>query len=423
MGWCGVAGVGGWKGGAALQGSRSAAPAAPPPDAVAPKPTAAPHTQDGSDARFGGHAFVACPTHDPTAPGFDAAELRSEFAARDAAHAAASAAAAGGPPPAGAPAGGDEMTAAAELLTGIRRASVDGGGFCGDAIAVVTRAPRWSASGGAKRGRSPSGDGGSDGTRAGVSDDEAARPHHHRHLEDRPHDAATAAAEGAAAAAAAVTAKRLAAAAAAAATAAWAAHTEPVDTPPATPPARPEAGDGGADGGGLPSHLQLGAAANAAARESTDGSDAEAQLGALLRAAGGGSADLEELLESAAARTAAATMPGALLGGSSGHANRPGRCAVCIVQRKGKCGTESAPKKCMRRQQALQEARAALQQRLWRQLAAGGDDKDEDEEQEEQQEEQEEEQEEEEEDADAEEGAEEGDAAMEPEAAQAGADA
>lgn len=38
------------------------------------------------------------------------------------------------------------------------------------------------------------------------------------------------------------------------------------------------------------------------------------------------------------------------LGGTTGQPGRAGRCAVCVVQRKGKCGTESAPKKCLRRQ-------------------------------------------------------------------------
>ncbi|KAK9808673.1 hypothetical protein WJX72_001750 [[Myrmecia] bisecta] len=40
-----------------------------------------------------------------------------------------------------------------------------------------------------------------------------------------------------------------------------------------------------------------------------------------------------------------------LLGGTVGKSShRPGRCAVCVVQRKGKCGTESAPRKCLRKQ-------------------------------------------------------------------------
>ncbi|KAG2493673.1 hypothetical protein HYH03_008187 [Edaphochlamys debaryana] len=46
-----------------------------------------------------------------------------------------------------------------------------------------------------------------------------------------------------------------------------------------------------------------------------------------------------------------------LLGGTTGRAGHSGRCAVCVIQRKGKCGTESAPKKCLRRQLvALQRA-------------------------------------------------------------------
>lgn len=45
------------------------------------------------------------------------------------------------------------------------------------------------------------------------------------------------------------------------------------------------------------------------------------------------------------------------LGGTTGQPGRAGRCAVCVVQRKGKCGTESAPKKCLRRQ--LQEQQQA----------------------------------------------------------------
>lgn len=43
-------------------------------------------------------------------------------------------------------------------------------------------------------------------------------------------------------------------------------------------------------------------------------------------------------------------LPAALLGGTTGQPGRAGRCAVCVIQRKGKCGTESAPKKCLRRQ-------------------------------------------------------------------------
>ncbi|KAF8060099.1 trx [Scenedesmus sp. PABB004] len=41
---------------------------------------------------------------------------------------------------------------------------------------------------------------------------------------------------------------------------------------------------------------------------------------------------------------------GRFLGGTTGQPGRAGRCAVCVVQRKGKCGTDSAPKKCLRRQ-------------------------------------------------------------------------
>jgi hypothetical protein len=41
-----------------------------------------------------------------------------------------------------------------------------------------------------------------------------------------------------------------------------------------------------------------------------------------------------------------------VLGGTTGQPGRAGRCAVCVIQRKGKCGTESAPKKCLRRQLA-----------------------------------------------------------------------
>ncbi|GFR52558.1 hypothetical protein Agub_g15146 [Astrephomene gubernaculifera] len=49
-----------------------------------------------------------------------------------------------------------------------------------------------------------------------------------------------------------------------------------------------------------------------------------------------------------------------LLGGTTGRAGHTGRCAVCVIQRKGKCGTESAPKKCLRRQLvALQRATTA----------------------------------------------------------------
>lgn len=44
----------------------------------------------------------------------------------------------------------------------------------------------------------------------------------------------------------------------------------------------------------------------------------------------------------------------ALFGGTAGHGGRVGRCAVCVVQRKGKCGTDSAPRKCLRRQMLAQ---------------------------------------------------------------------
>jgi hypothetical protein len=336
--------------------------------------------QDGSDTRFGSHAFVACPLHDPTAPGFDAAELRSEFAARDAAHAAACAPYGAACGPKDAACAPDELTAAAELLTGIRRASIDSGVFGGDAVAIVNRMPRCSASGGGhKRGRSPSGDGGSDGTRAGLSDEEAARVHHPHHdavaIAGANASAVAAAAPAATTAAATATAERLAATTAAAT--AWAGRSDgSAAAAPETPPVR---GQGGGEVGGLLSQLQLGAPPMQELQQGEDGEggeasdDAEAQLGALLRAAGSEPVDLEALLERAAALTSAATLPGALLGGSTGHANRPGRCAVCIVQRKGKCGTESAPKKCMRRQQALQQARTALQQRLWQRLQATRD--------------------------------------------------
>ena len=36
------------------------------------------------------------------------------------------------------------------------------------------------------------------------------------------------------------------------------------------------------------------------------------------------------------------------LGGTTGQAGRDGRCAVCMVQRKGRCGTKSAPHTCLR---------------------------------------------------------------------------
>ncbi|KXZ48744.1 hypothetical protein GPECTOR_25g328 [Gonium pectorale] len=50
-------------------------------------------------------------------------------------------------------------------------------------------------------------------------------------------------------------------------------------------------------------------------------------------------------------------MEAELLGGTTGRAGHSGRCAVCVIQRKGKCGTDSAPKKCLRRQLvALQRA-------------------------------------------------------------------
>lgn len=42
-----------------------------------------------------------------------------------------------------------------------------------------------------------------------------------------------------------------------------------------------------------------------------------------------------------------------LLGGTTGQPGRAGRCAVCVIQRKGKCGSESAPTKCLRRQLQL----------------------------------------------------------------------
>lgn len=36
------------------------------------------------------------------------------------------------------------------------------------------------------------------------------------------------------------------------------------------------------------------------------------------------------------------------LGGTTGQKGRHGRCAVCLVQRKGRCGTQSAPNSCLR---------------------------------------------------------------------------
>ncbi|KAG2444467.1 hypothetical protein HXX76_001219 [Chlamydomonas incerta] len=64
-----------------------------------------------------------------------------------------------------------------------------------------------------------------------------------------------------------------------------------------------------------------------------------------------------DLALSKMAQTGSREVEAELLGGTTGRAGHSGRCAVCVIQRKGKCGTESAPKKCLRRQLvALQRA-------------------------------------------------------------------
>ena len=57
------------------------------------------------------------------------------------------------------------------------------------------------------------------------------------------------------------------------------------------------------------------------------------------------------------------------LGGTTGQPGRAGRCAVCVIQRKGKCGTESAPKKCLRR--TLMTKKLPQQQQQGQQAAQG----------------------------------------------------
>lgn len=57
------------------------------------------------------------------------------------------------------------------------------------------------------------------------------------------------------------------------------------------------------------------------------------------------------------------------LGGTTGQPGRAGRCSVCVVQRKGKCGTDSAPKKCLRRI-AKQQAQAAAKKARQAEAAA-----------------------------------------------------
>ncbi|WIA40741.1 hypothetical protein OEZ86_004425 [Tetradesmus obliquus] len=104
--------------------------------------------------------------------------------------------------------------------------------------------------------------------------------------------------------------------------------------------------DGGPDG---VSRLDLGgsalgaaaAAAAALARCSEDGTASDASAGSLppLTIAEDGSV---------------------VLGGTTGQPGRAGRCAVCVVQRKGKCGTESAPRRCLRRQLQQQRKQQAL---------------------------------------------------------------
>ncbi|KAL6752066.1 hypothetical protein V8C86DRAFT_2764480, partial [Haematococcus lacustris] len=60
----------------------------------------------------------------------------------------------------------------------------------------------------------------------------------------------------------------------------------------------------------------------------------------------------------AAAASWAPQAADSLTPGARASSSRAGRCAVCVVQRKGKCGTESAPRKCLRRQMLLQGLQA-----------------------------------------------------------------
>jgi hypothetical protein len=349
-------------------------------------------TQEGDDERFDGRRLVACPAHCPTSPGFDLEALRSERDARDtqikegaaAATAAAAVALAAAVPGAAATALGaaaaaggrmaDDEMEAAELLTGIKC----GGPHSQDA-SPVARARRAAhaastaaapAAAGGKRRRSLSGEGSAVAASAAASEEEdadeggLAHQHHGMGAAAKRRATHSAPAPLLAPASSLASGQVLEAAGDACLLAGGAVGGVPADLlqrlqqlaaagDTATAAA---AGAGGGSGAGLLHTLQpalLGPGGGAAA------------FGALL---GGGSGGLPDACALGEAFGAA----GAVLGGTTGQQGRPGRCAVCVVQRKGKCGTDSAPKKCMRRQQALLDA-AALEQKLRQQLAAQQD--------------------------------------------------
>ncbi|KAI8466128.1 MAG: hypothetical protein J3K34DRAFT_485474 [Monoraphidium minutum] len=361
------------------------------------------HFLEGDDARSDGRRLVACPAHDPSDPAYDVAVMRAECAARDAeleqrqegAAAAATAAAAAAvaaahsaagpagpaapplaaPPPGGAPGGSaaDDEMAAAELLTGIKRGSLLGSGDSTprhDQEPAPDRgfgaAPRGAGGRWAKRRRSASGDGSAMGGGEGGPSDDG---------DDEWGPGAGSRGHGRGRGGGAAAAKRRAGG--------GGGHTAtPTPTPPpgtASDQTACRGDEPGESAAELLQRLQALAAANgevaAAAGAAAGGGGgllAALQPAALLGAAGAGAFGAllggELLLATPPLPCAAAAGGGGVLGGTTGHIGRPGRCAVCVIQRKGKCGTDSAPKKCMRRQAALQEA-AALERKLRAQLA------------------------------------------------------
>ena len=297
-------------------------------------------------AAGGAPRLVACPAHDPP-PALTAAE------------AVADADSAGGAPVmmGGAHGAESEMEAAAELLTDIRRSSWagdSGGGAAAGAAGGFAQHHHGAASAAAaaaqqrlmhhhnqapKRRRSTSADAASDGTREALSGDD---------------DAAGGGSGGG-----------------------WAGgHKRRAPGPSLLQPL-PAAGADADDGdeaslSPLRAALLVGSGAAALLGATADGAGAESptatELAALLRAAAANDASIHDLLVDAAAVGTGAGGT-AQFGGTAGHGGRPGRCAVCVVQRKGRCGTDSAPRRCLRRQAALAEA-AALEARLMAHLEA-----------------------------------------------------
>ncbi|GBF88800.1 hypothetical protein Rsub_01701 [Raphidocelis subcapitata] len=333
------------------------------------------HLSEGGDARFGGRRAVACPQHDPSSAGFDAAEAKAEVAARDAAlaeagaaHGAAAAAAAAAAP------GGEDVEAAAELLTGIKRGSLVGSADSSGANDQEAPAPPLRRRGsGSKRRRSGSVDGsgalGSDATAGGGSDDEGAAGGDEGEWAPGGRNGRSSLRASAA--------KRRAASASAPGAEAAARGDEEPALLGADPSAaarllqrlqqltggHSDVGAGAGACGSLLQHLQPAALLGAAPPAAPPSAFAGAALFGGVPGLG-----LTEGFAPPAILGSAASGGGS--GGGGG--GRPGRCAVCVVQRKGKCGTDSAPKKCMRRQQALLE-QEVVERKLRQQLAAQQD--------------------------------------------------